>query len=53
MEREGRERGVTYLFGTEVIERSEENGQGGVDADDPGEGKDVINQGQKNWYLDE
>jgi len=48
-----RKRGITYLFRTEVIERSEEDGQGGVDADDPGEGKDIIDKCQKDWYFDE
>lgn len=36
-----------------MIERSEEDGQGGIDADDPGEGEDVIDQSQKDGYFDE
>jgi len=48
-----REWGITYLFRTKVIEWGEEDGQSGVDADDPGEGEDVVNEGQKDWYSDE
>lgn len=53
MEGKGGEGRNTYLFGTEVIERSEEDGQGGVDADDPGEGEDVIHQSQEDRDFDE
>ena len=33
------------MLGAEMVERREEDGRGGVDADDPGEGERVVDDG--------
>lgn len=45
--------GRTDLLGTEVVERGEEDGEGGVDADDPGEGEEVVKDGEEHWQTDD
>ena len=33
---------TTYLLGTEVVERSDEDGERGIDADCPGESQEIV-----------
>ena len=38
----GQEIALTDLFRAEVVERTDEDGESSVDADDPGESKEVV-----------
>ena len=39
---------ISDLCGAKVVERSEEDGKGSVDANDPGEGKEIVDCGDED-----
>lgn len=47
------ERKRTDLFGTEFVKRGEEYGESGVDADDPGEGEEVVEDGYQHRHTND